>query len=127
MLETPETRMPKTLNLYGIPSCDTCRQARKWLDENDIAYNFHDVRSEGLDAQMLERWSKRLGWEKLLNKQSLTWRKVPQVDRDNMNKSRALLTMIEHPTLLKRPVLESTRMMAVGFSPDRYEEIFAKR
>ena len=127
MLETPETRMPKTLNLYGIPSCDTCRQARKWLDENDIAYNFHDVHSEGLDAQMLERWSKRLGWEKLLNKQSLTWRKVPQVDRDNMNKSRALLTMIEHPTLLKRPVLESTRMMAVGFSPDRYEEIFAKR
>lgn len=127
MLETPETRMPKTLNLYGIPSCDTCRQARKWLDENDIAYNFHDVRSEGLDAQMLERWSKRLGWEKLLNKQSLTWRKVPQVDRDNMNKSRALLTMIEHPTLLKRPVLESTKMMAVGFSPDRYEEIFAKR
>ena len=127
MLETPETRMPKTLNLYGIPSCDTCRQARKWLDENDIAYDFHDVRSEGLDAQMLERWSKRLGWEKLLNKQSLTWRKVPQVDRDNMNKSRALLTMIEHPTLLKRPVLESTRMMAVGFSPDRYEEIFAKR
>lgn len=119
--------MPKTLNLYGIPSCDTCRQARKWLDENDIAYNFHDVRSEGLDAQMLERWSKRLGWEKLLNKQSLTWRKVPQVDRDNMNKSRALLTMIEHPTLLKRPVLESTKMMAVGFSPDRYEEIFAKR
>lgn len=127
MLETPETRMPKTLNLYGIPSCDTCRQARKWLDENDIAYNFHDVRSEGLDAQMLERWSKRLGWEKLLNKQSLTWRKVPQVDRDNMNKSRALLTMIEHPTLLKRPVLESTRMMVVGFSPDRYEEIFTKR
>jgi arsenate reductase len=127
MLETPETRMPKTLNLYGIPSCDTCRQARKWLDENDIAYDFHDVRSEGLDAQMLERWSKRLGWEKLLNKQSLTWRKVPQVDRDNMNKSRALLTMIEHPTLLKRPVLESTKMMAVGFSPDRYEEIFAKR
>jgi len=127
MFETPETRMPKTLNLYGIPSCDTCRQARKWLDENDIAYDFHDVRSEGLDAQMLERWSKRLGWEKLLNKQSLTWRKVPQVDRDNMNKSRALLTMIEHPTLLKRPVLESTKMMAVGFSPDRYEEIFAKR
>jgi arsenate reductase len=119
--------MSKVLTLYGLPSCDTCRQARKWLDDKGIDYKFHDVRQEGLDSQLLERWSKRLGWEKLINKQSLTWRKVPQADRDNMTKNRAILTLIEHPTLLKRPVLESTTMLAVGFTEASYKEIFAKR
>ena len=118
--------MSKVLTLYGIPSCDTCRQARKWLENKGIEYTFHDVRKDGLEAAILERWSKRLGWEKLINKQSLTWRKVPQADRDNMNKNRAILTLIEHPTLLKRPVLESTKMLAVGFTEASYEEIFAR-
>lgn len=119
--------MSKVLTLYGIPSCDTCRLARKWLENKGIEYTFHDVRKEGLEAALLERWSKRLGWEKLINKQSLTWRKVPQADRDNMNKNRAILTLIEHPTLLKRPVLESSKMLAVGFTEASYKEIFARR
>lgn len=119
--------MKRILTLYGIPSCDTCRKARKWLEQEGIEYTFHDVRKEGLDSALLERWSKRLGWEKLINRQSLTWRKVPEADRENMNKSRAILTLIEHPTLLKRPVLESSKMLAVGFTEASYKEIFARR
>jgi arsenate reductase len=107
-------------------SCDSCRSARKWLDERDIAYNFHDLRKDGLDIQMLERWSDRLDWKKILNTQSLTWRKVPEADRENMSRSRALATMIERPTLVKRPILESKKLIAVGFSADRYAEIFKK-
>ena len=62
------------LTVYGIKSCDTCRKARKYFAENDIEFRFHDVRDDGLDIQMLERWSARLEWQKLLNRQSLTWR-----------------------------------------------------
>lgn len=108
------------LTLYGIKSCDTCRKARKYFAENDIEYRFHDVRDDGLDIQMLERWSDRIDWTKLLNKQSLTWRKIPEVDRSSITKDRAFALMINNPTLVKRPVLESNTFIAVGFSEKRF-------
>lgn len=108
------------LTVYGIKSCDTCRRARKYLDEHNIEFDFHDLREDGLDIQMLERWSERMGWERLLNKQSLTWRKIPEVDRGTMTHDKALAAMIDNPTLVKRPVLESDRFIAVGFSEKRF-------
>ena len=114
------------LTVYGIKSCDTCRRARKYFAENDIEFRFHDVRDDGLDIQMLERWSGRIDWQKLLNRQSLTWRKVPEVDRDDMSRERAFALIIENPTLLKRPVLESQAFIAVGFSEKRFTEFWER-
>ena len=111
-----------TLTVYGIRSCDTCRRAQKYLTEHNIEFRFHDVRVDGLDIQTLERWSDRIGWEKLLNRQSLTWRKLPETDKAQITRSRALGTMIEQPTLIKRPVLESTQFIAVGFSEKRFAD-----
>ena len=112
------------LTVFGIKSCDTCRRARKYLTEQDIEFRFHDVRDDGLDIQMLERWSARIDWSKLLNRKSLTWRKIPEVDRSDMNKDRAFALMIDRPTLLKRPVLESDKFLAVGFSEKRFADFW---
>ncbi|MDH3614605.1 MAG: arsenate reductase [Gammaproteobacteria bacterium] len=108
------------LTVYGIKSCDTCRKARKYLTEHNIEFKFHDLREDGLDIQMLERWTQRIGWERLLNKQSLTWRKIPDVDRNDMSRDKALAAMIDGPTLVKRPVLEADNFIAVGFSEKRF-------
>jgi len=108
------------LIVFGIKSCDTCRRAKKYLDEHNIEYRFHDLREDGLDIQMLERWTQRIGWARLLNKQSLTWRKIPEVDRNDMTHDKALAAMIDNPTLVKRPVLESDKFIAVGFSEKRF-------
>jgi arsenate reductase len=112
------------LTVFGIKSCDTCRKARKYFAENDIEFRFHDVRDDGLDIQMLERWAGRIDWSKLLNMQSLTWRKIPEVDRNDMTQSKAFALMIENPTLVKRPVLESQRFIAVGFSEKRFSKFW---
>jgi arsenate reductase len=108
------------LTIYGIKSCDTCRKARKFLAEHNIEFGFHDLREDGLDIQMLERWVERMGWERLLNKQSLTWRKIPEVDRNDMSRDKALAAMIDNPTLIKRPVIETKKFIAVGFSEKRF-------
>lgn len=113
------------LTIYGIKSCDTCRSARKYLAEQDIEFRFHDVRDDGLDIQMLERWAARIDWEKLLNRRSISWRKIPEVDRNDMDRNRAFALMIERPTLLKRPVLEAEKFLAVGFSEKRFAEFWA--
>jgi Spx/MgsR family transcriptional regulator len=113
------------LKLYGLKSCDSCRNARKWLDLNGHDYTYHDVRSDGLDAEILARWSKKLDWQKLLNKKSLTWRKISEVDRAGMNEKRAMAAFLEQPTLIKRPLIECDEFIAVGFSPDNYAKLFA--
>ena len=112
--------------LYGIKNCDSCRKAQKWLDENDIEFVFHDLRVDGLEIQMLERWSGKIDWHKLLNTRSTTWRQLPEKDRENISKSKALSLMLQHPTLVKRPVLESADFIAVGFSAGNYADIFEK-
>ena len=73
---------------------------------------------------MLERWAERIGWEKLVNKQSLTWRKIPEVDRSDMDQARAFALMLENPTLIKRPVLESDDFIAVGFAEKKFAEFW---
>jgi arsenate reductase len=110
------------LTVYGIKSCDTCRRAKKFLQDRDIEFRFHDLREDGLDIQMLERWSARIEWQRLLNRKSLTWRKIPEADRENMTRNRAFATMLEQPTLVKRPVLEHPSFFAVGFSETRFAE-----
>jgi arsenate reductase len=110
------------LTVYGIKSCDTCRRAKKFLQDREIEFRFHDLREDGLDIQMLERWSARIEWQRLLNRKSLTWRKIPEADRENMTRNRAFATMLEQPTLVKRPVLEDPSFFAVGFSETRFAE-----
>lgn len=114
------------LTVYGLKNCDSCRKARKYLAERGIDFRFHDVRKDGLDIQMLERWAGKVGWETLLNRRSLTWRQVPQAARDGMNHDRAMALMVEEPTLVKRPVLESDAFTAVGFSERRFEKYLTR-
>jgi arsenate reductase len=114
------------LTVYGIKSCDTCRRAKKFLEDRNIEFRFHDLREDGLDIQTLERWSARIDWERLLNKNSLTWRKIPEVDRTDITKERAFATMLDQPTLVKRPVFEHPSFFAIGFSEKRFTEYLAK-
>ncbi|HSN52526.1 MAG TPA: Spx/MgsR family RNA polymerase-binding regulatory protein [Woeseiaceae bacterium] len=114
------------LNVYGIKSCDTCRRAKKFLEDRDIEFRFHDLRDDGLDIQMLERWSARIEWQRLLNRKSLTWRRIAEADRTDMTRERAFVTMLDQPTLVKRPVLEHPSFFAVGFSEKRFAEYLEK-
>jgi arsenate reductase len=112
------------INIYGLKSCDSCRKALQWLREHDIEHEFHDVRDDGITIQMLERWADRVEWEALLNKRSLTWRRIPELDRQNLSRAGALALMLENPTVIKRPVIESRKRMVVGFDAEAYGRIF---
>lgn len=110
------------LTIYGIPNCDTCKKTRKWLEANSVEHRFYDLRVDGLEKAALARWAESAGWQKLLNTRSTTWRGLPETDRQDMNEKRALELMLEHPTLVKRPVLEMKNIVIVGFSAEAYAE-----
>ena len=110
-----------TLVLFGIRSCDSCRKARNWLSQKGLAYRYHDLRADGLPPKALTAWVERAGWEAVLNKRSLTWRKIPDVDRHIEDNAGAIALMLDYPTLVKRPVLCHGRGILIGFDADEYE------
>ncbi|MCG6886218.1 MAG: ArsC family reductase [Proteobacteria bacterium] len=110
--------------LYGIPNCDTVRKARKWLVAHNIDYRFHDFRKEGLPANRLRKWVAAVGWEALLNRRGLGWRKLPETEKAGINQGAAIKLMLADPTLIKRPVLEHASQFQVGFSEAAYQQLF---
>ncbi len=115
-----------TVTLYGIKTCDTVAKARRWLDTAGIAYRFHDFRIDGLDPARLDAWVAKLGWEKLLNKSSTTFRALAPEDREGLDAAKAIRLMREAPTMIKRPVLDRGGRYEVGFKPEAYAAIFGR-
>ena len=102
--------------LYGIANCDTCRKARRWLDEHDVTYRFHDLRAQGLEVHVLAGWLDALGWEQLLNRRSRTWRELPVAQRERLDQQKAGDLMAAEPLLIKRPILTRGATVHLGFS-----------
>jgi arsenate reductase (glutaredoxin) len=107
--------------IYGIKNCDTMKKARAWLDTHRVAYQFHDYKSEGIDRKRLEGWAKRVGWETLLNRAGTTFRKLSEKDKQGLTAAKAIMLMLDQPSMIKRPVLERGSKLVVGFKPDVYE------
>jgi arsenate reductase len=64
-------------------------------------------------------WAKKVGWEKMLNKASTTWRALPDAEKAGVAEAKAIALMTEHPTLIKRPVIErGDTEVYVGWSKD---------
>jgi Spx/MgsR family transcriptional regulator len=110
------------ITIYGIKTCDTMKKAWTWLDGHGQKYRFHDYRAEGLDEKTLRGWVKKLGWEKLLNKSSTTFRELPDADKVGLDEASAVSLMLKHPTMIKRPVLDIDGKLTVGFKPEMYEQ-----
>ncbi|MDQ8731145.1 ArsC family reductase [Bradyrhizobium sp. LHD-71] len=116
------------LIIYGIKNCDTMKKARAWLDAHRVAYSFHDYKVEGIDKKRLEGWAKEVGWEALLNRAGTTFRKLPEKDKQGLTAAKATALMLDQPSMIKRPVLETGRNLVVGFKPDIYAaELGGKR
>ena len=110
--------------LYGLKNCDTCKKARKALDAAGVNVTFHDVRADGVTKTQIAKWANAAGWEKLLNKSSTTWRGLDDADKDGVTEQTALALMAEHPTLIKRPIIEKgPTQVFVGWSKDVQEKL----
>jgi arsenate reductase len=112
------------MTLYGIPNCETVKKARAWLDQRGVAYEFHDYKKQGVDRGELERWVAEQGWQAVLNRAGMTFRKLdPELTRD-LDARRAVVLMVEHPSSIKRPVAVDGKRLLVGFKPEAYEVAF---
>lgn len=110
------------IKLYGIPNCDTVKKAQTWLKDNNISFEFHDFKKEGIAEERLAVWSEKLGWEPLLNKRGTTWKKLaPEEQQSATTKEGAFTLMRQKTSIIKRPVLESDNTVLSGFDAELYK------
>jgi arsenate reductase len=111
-----------TITIYGIKNCDTMKKARAWLDKAGVDYAFHDYKTAGIEKDRLEKWTKKAGWETLLNKAGTTFKKLPDKDKEGLSEAKAVKLMLAQPSMIKRPVLElGGGKLLVGFKPEQYQ------
>ncbi|MBA4382304.1 MAG: arsenate reductase [Sideroxydans sp.] len=113
------------MKLYGIPNCDTVKRSRNWLTEHAVAYEFHDFKKHGVTEALLADWLKQVGWQRLLKKTGPTWGKLPpEVKASIKDDASALSLMLQHPNVIKRPVLvQEGKVLATGFDMNDYDNL----
>jgi len=110
------------LQLYGIRNCDSCREAQRWLRIRKVPYTFHDLREDGLSADLVGEWFDSAHGPMLLNRRSTTWRHLDDSEKETALGDPVSL-VLKHPTLLKRPVItDGSTILDVGFRPDSLED-----
>lgn len=109
------------LQVYGIKNCNTVKKALTWLDDNNIAYTFHDYKKEPATPEQLAAWEKKISWEPLVNKKGTTWRNLSAeeqasvVDAESANR-----VLLKNNSMIKRPLIESSNGIILGFDEEEY-------
>ena len=107
-----------SLTIYHLKTCDTCRKAIKAVQAAGHSPALVDVRADGVPAEKLKTIAKAVGWERLLNTRSTTWRGLEQAEKTDMSEAKALNLMNAHPTLIKRPVIDTGLEITVGWTKE---------
>lgn len=112
-------RCTSTLTVYGIPNCDSVKKARVWLDEQGLAYAFHDFKKLGVPADALQHWLEKAGWERVLNRKGTTWRKLDAATQASViDAASAAALMQAQASVIKRPVIDwGNGCLTVGYTP----------
>lgn len=105
------------LKVYGIKNCSSMKKAFDLLNELDLAYEFHDYKKQGIDAETVKSWLEQIGAERVLNKKGTTWRKLTSSEQESALASEAGLidALTTHNSLIKRPIIAADKSFIVGF------------
>jgi len=103
------------VDVFGIPSCDSCRKARKWMAEQGLDYRWVNLRESPPLRADVERWLGATGAEVLINRRSTTWRGLGEAERQKLDAAAGIDLLLEYPTLIKRPLFERGAEVCVGF------------
>ncbi|MDO5666366.1 MAG: Spx/MgsR family RNA polymerase-binding regulatory protein [Alcaligenaceae bacterium] len=114
-----------TFKLFGLKRCSTCVKARKFLETHGYELEIIDVREQVPTAEQLSEWAAALGWDKLINKASQTWRQLDQAERELSTDEQRIALVQANPSLMKRPLLVYQDGFKLGFSEKSYQELIA--
>ncbi len=107
----------------GIKNCDSVKKALKFLKENNIEYSFRDFKTEPATRQEISQWLKGSEMNKLFNTRGTTYRKL-NLKELNLDDDQKLDWLSKENLLIKRPVIQYSGNIIVGYDKDIYEMEF---
>ena len=124
-MNSNQEKFTKMIRVFGISNCDKCREAKKWLEKQEIDFEFIDFRKQALEIADIQRWIESIGQNDLLNRRGTTWRALPDEVKENFEKLDVVNIILEKPTLIKRPVFETREGLLLGFSSGVMKELMS--
>jgi len=116
------------MKLYGIPNCNTVKKAKDWLKYNGNDFEFHDFKKSGITADKLTEWFDAFGWEKVINRAGLTFKKLSNEEQQAIHSAEtAIPYLIKNTSAIKRPIVEMNgKPVLLGFKEDEYQLLLTK-
>ena len=108
------------LKVYGIKNCNKVRDTFKWLEENEIDFEFINLKKEPLSEGKLDEFVHKVGLDVLINRRGMTWRNLELKDKD-LSEDELFDVLLENQTMIKRPVLELDDAVLVGYDEDAFD------
>ena len=108
------------------PKCTTCRKAKKFLQENNVAFDDRDITVENPTVEELEKWITLSGLEvkKCFTTSGVLYREMNLKDKiKDMSREEMIKLLATDGKLVKRPLLICEDKVLVGFKEDQYKEI----
>ena len=118
------------LEVFGIKNCSTVKKSLAWLEEKKIPYEFLDVKKSVLSESLLKLWMNNMPkpfiWENLINKSGMTWRKLPDSEKNiELDKKQAIKLIMENASIMKRPIiLKNKKIVTIGFDESEFNTKF---
>lgn len=113
-----------SITVYGIPNCDSVKKARVWLTDHGVDHVFHDFKKQGVPPEAVDLWLNHVGWEVLVNRKGTTWRKLdPALQASVVDKASARALMLEHTSVVKRPLVVKGQTVIVGVNPEAWASV----
>jgi arsenate reductase len=109
------------IQVYGIKNCNKIRDTIHWLKEHEIEFTFYDLKNEPLTREELEEFVHRIGLDVLVNKRGMKWRDLGLKDQ-NLSDKELFDQLLEHQTMMKRPVLINEEAILVGYDEEAFED-----
>ena len=111
--------------VYGIPNCNTVKKALDWLKANQIDFEFHDFKKKGITAEKLKEWFDVFGWEKVINKNGLTFKKLTKDEQAEINSPDKVIDyLMQNTSAIKRPIVEQNgKAILISFNEEQYQEV----
>ncbi|MFA7278664.1 MAG: ArsC family reductase [Sterolibacterium sp.] len=108
------------VTVYGIKNCTTMKKTFDWCAAHGVEFDFHDYKKLGIERALLLRWCQNLGWKSLLNTRGTTWRKLTPAQQSLTTQNQAVALMLEYPSLIKRPLVDTGTQLLAGFDPQLF-------
>ena len=108
------------------PKCSTCQKAKKWLDENGVAYTARHIVEQNPSAEELRDWAQRSGLplKRFFNTSGLLYKSMNLKEKlPSMTEDEQFALLATDGMLVKRPVLIGPHGVLVGFREEEWEAL----